>query len=74
MRGAGWVRRLRNPYSRSLKAVLGKASGAPPHPDRSHTCPRALVLHVLPSYHHFNFIARYMVFIFPFSLIIQCHW
>lgn len=66
MRGAGGVRRLRKPPSRSpgLKPVLGRACGShPPAPRQGWSAfPRALSRTVCLT-SPFDYVAEYMVFI-----------
>lgn len=65
MRGAGWVRRLRKPPSRSpgLKPVLGRACSHPPCTQAGLSAfPRALSRTVCLT-SPFDYVAEYMVFI-----------
>lgn len=65
MRGAGGVRRLRKPYSRSpgLKAVLGRARSGSPAPRQGPVHFQGLRFAQFALLSPFDYVAKYMVFI-----------
>lgn len=66
MRGAGWVRCLRNPFSRSpgLKAVLGRACSHSPETRQGWMHSQGLYFAQFALRSPFGYVAKYMVFIF----------